>query len=133
MGKGFIAIMPDGIRRFAASMSMGRAKHFFDTAKSLEAEVLLPCGISEDFGTDEHYIDPDQFIVFCEKLFAIGMVSSQQGDVYEWARYATGMIENITFTPREWKCANGSLVLTQRYMRADEFPIWKPAAPQTGA
>src|ERR1043166_6446479 len=70
--------------------------------------MIMPCGIAADPGDDEHRIDPAQFVPFFEAVHAAGWITEPPGFVQGWASYAAGMIENITLTPRQWRCRDGS-------------------------
>ena len=82
--------------------------------------MIMPCGIAADPGDDEHRIDPAQFVPFFEAVHAAGWITEPQGFVQGWASYAAGMIENITLTPRQWRCRDGSLLTVLRYSRDEE-------------
>jgi hypothetical protein len=123
MGKQFTAIMPDGSERFAAELSMGRAKLFYDIALLLERYVQLPCGITPDPGDDEHRIDPELFVLFFERVWSEGwLTDAHEGFISGWAAHAAGMIENIFLRPRSWVDRNGVKLSIQRYLRPDEYP-----------
>jgi len=101
MGKLYTAIMPNGSERFAADFSMGRAALFYDIALLLERHIQMPCGISPDFGEDEHMITPSEFIPFFERAWNEGWILETRGGFLSgWANYAAGMVENITLEPR---------------------------------
>lgn len=121
MGKEFTATMPDGSKRFAATMANQRATLFFQIAKLLESFVGRPCGILDDAGDNEHRIDPDEFIAFFEAVHAAGWITDTGGFVYGWASHAAGMIENMTLTKRRWICRDGSELKISRYLRCEEI------------
>ena len=122
MSKEFTAIMSDGTERFAASLANDRARLFFEIAKLLEHFVGMPSGIAADIGEDEHRIHPARFIPFFGAVHAAGWITEPKGLVRGWASYAAGMIENITLTPKQWHCRDGSGLPVSRYLRNEEIP-----------
>ena len=125
MGKLFTAVLPDGTERFAASMSNDRAKLFYELTVLLEHKfVNCSSGIQNDQGEDEYWIDPQQFIAFFEIVWeANWLTEHENGLLNGWARYAAGMIENITLKPRIWIDRNGHELKVRRYLRPDEIDL----------
>ena len=121
MGKEFVAVMADGTRRFAATMSIGRASLFYEISLLLERYVKRSCGIAPDNGNDEHQIDPEVFIAFFEEVWAQRWLGEAEGFIHGWAAHAAGIIENITLQPRAWVDRRGVPLKVQRYLRDDEL------------
>ncbi len=119
MGKIFIALLKDGNKRFAASMSNGRAKLFYKITHLIELQFLeCSSGLQDDNGEDEYLIDAQQFLEFFEEFWQQGWLAEKQGGIlYNWAQYAAGMIENITLQPKKWTDRNGDVLEIQRYQQ----------------
>ena len=117
MGKLYIASLADGSQRIVAEFSMNRAGLFYKMTKVLEEFVDRPSGVSDDDGQDEHRVDAGAFVEFFDRFWETDWLSNiDDSFVSSWARWAAGIVENITLTPVSWIDRCGEKLQVRRYM-----------------